>query len=143
MNSHQVRERILVVDDEQAILELLKRVLSREGYQVTTTPGCEEAVDLMSTEGFDLAIVDVGLRHLDGSRLMERIRKASPETAMVVMTGYPAEEVIRFAQEQAQGYLEKPFDLQEFLAAVRSGLEETLAYGRGFAEDHLSFYCQT
>jgi DNA-binding NtrC family response regulator len=129
MNTYQLRERILVVDDEQIIRELLKRVLGREGYQVTTTPCSEDAVRLMSIKSFDLAIVDAGYRNSNGCKLMKMVRKASPETAMVVMTGYPVAEVIRFAQEHAQGYLEKPFDLQEFLAAVRSALAEVLMRG--------------
>jgi two-component system nitrogen regulation response regulator NtrX len=128
MDSHQVRERILVMDNEQAVLHLLERVLSREGYQVTAMNSSEEAVSLMSTEHFDLVIMDVGLRNLNGSELMEKVRETSPDTSVVVMTSYPAQEVIRFAHEHAQGYLEKPFDLQRFLATVRSALEETLKY---------------
>jgi len=124
MNSHQVRERILVLDDEQVILELLERVLSREGYQVTATYSSEKVVSLMSTERFDLAIVGVGLQSVNDYELMKMIREASPETAIVVLTGYPTEEVIRFAHEHAQGYLEKPFGLQEFLGVVRSTLED-------------------
>ena len=54
------------------------------------------------------------------------------------MTSYPAEEVISFAQEHAQGYLEKPFDLQEFLAIVRGALEQALLWGQGVStEGHL------
>lgn len=127
--NHQVRERILLVDDEQVILDLLKRVLTREGYQVTTTPHGEEAVDLMSAERFDLAIVDVGLDCLDGRRLMKIIRRLSPEVAIVAMTGYPEEAVLSAAQEYAQGYLEKPFALEELLAVVRGALERRVECG--------------
>jgi len=143
MNRHLAREKVLVVDDEQVILELLERVLSREGYQVTTIPWSEEVVSLMSTKRFDLAIVDVGLRTLDGCKPMKMIREASPETALVVMTGYPVEEVIRFAQDHAQGYLEKPFDLQKFLAVVRGALEGALMHGSKSSEDHLGSCCRT
>ena len=74
MSSHQVPEKILVVDDEQMIRELLKRVLGREGYQVTTAPCGEEVVRLMSTTGFDLALVDAGgpSRARGGSRLIRQ-----------------------------------------------------------------------
>ncbi len=124
MNSLQVGERILVLDDDQVILELLERVLSREGYRVTAMYCSEKAVSTISTERFDLAIVDVGLRSLNGGKLMKMIRETSPETAIVVVTGYPTEDVVRLAHEHAQGYLEKPFGLQEFLGLVRSTLEE-------------------
>jgi DNA-binding response OmpR family regulator len=133
MNSHQARERILVFDDDQGVLGLLERVLSREGYQVTTMRSSERVVSLMSTEHFDLAIMDVGFRNLNGRELTRMVRQLSPETAVVLMTGYPVEEVIRFAQEHAQGCLEKPFDLQELLAMVRSALGEAPMSGRDVA----------
>jgi DNA-binding response OmpR family regulator len=122
MDMDQDSERILVVDDEQAILDLLERVLGREGYRVTTTNRDEEVVGLLSKERFDLAIMDVGLRNLNGGKLMKAVREASPWTAIVIMTGYPMEDVIRFAQEHAQGYLEKPFDLHELLAVARNAM---------------------
>ena len=130
MESHQPCERILVFDHDQGILGLLERVLNREGYEVRTMSSSEGVVSLVSTEHFDLAIVDVGLRNVNGCKLTKMVRELSPETAVVLMTGYPAEEVIRFAQEHAQGYLEKPFDLQEFLAIVRSALDQAPVSGQ-------------
>ena len=126
-DEHQERQRILVVDDEQVILDLLRRVLSREGYRVATAVHSDEALGLVSTECFDLAIADIGLHRLDGRDLMKRIREASPQTALVAMTGYPADEIISFAQDNTQGYLEKPFALEEFLAVVRRALENRVS----------------
>jgi len=130
MGNDQVPKKLLVVDNARVILDLLELVLSREGYQVTTTPCSDEVVGLTSREGFDLAIVDVGLRRGNGRTLMKMIREASPETPIVVMTGYPTEEITRIAQRHAQGYLEKPFALQELLAVVRCAIEERLMYTR-------------
>jgi DNA-binding response OmpR family regulator len=126
-DEHQEHHRILVVDDEQVILDLLRRVLSREGYEVATADRSEVALGLVSTEHYDLAIADIGLHRVDGRDLMRRIREASPQTALIAMTGYPADEVIRFAQDNAQGYLEKPFALEEFLAVVRRALENRVS----------------
>ncbi len=143
MNHHQAYEKVLVVDNEHVILELLERVLSQEGYRVTTTACGEDAIGLLSTGGFDLAIVDAGLRRLNAGKLMNMMRESSPETAIVVMTGYPMEEVVRFAQEHAQGYLEKPFDLQEFLEVVRGALEEAVMYGGKSGQEILERSCET
>ena len=129
MSKKQGSERVLVVDDEQVILDLLERVLGREGYQVTTANCGEDVVGLLSNERFDLAIMDMGLRNPNGGNLMKAVREASPGTAIVVMTGYPMEEVIRFAQQYAQGYLEKPFDLHELLAVARDALRQALMPG--------------
>lgn len=130
----QLRQTILVVDDEQVILDLLRRVLSREGYVVATTTHSDEAVGLVSTGRFDLAIADIGVHKLDGRDLMMRIRQASPGTALVAMMSYPASEVLRFAQDYTDGYLEKPFALEDLLGVVRRALQNRITLsGEGAA----------
>jgi DNA-binding NtrC family response regulator len=114
--------KILVVDDEQIILDLLGRVLSREGYQVTTARHAEDAVSEVNADNYDLAITDVDLCRSDGRELMSLIGETSPHTALVVMTGYSGERVKRFAQDHAQGLLAKPFALQQLLSVVRGAL---------------------
>lgn len=128
------RQKILVVDSEPVILDLLRRALSREGYEVTTAAPGEDALSLVSTESFDLAIADVGLHRLRGRKVMRMIRDASPQTALVAMTGYPADEVVTFAQEYAQAYLEKPFDLDDLLAVLRSVLYERAVQARNMEQ---------
>jgi len=119
----ELGSNILVVDDEQIILDLLKRVLNREGYQVSTVRCADEAVSEIYRGAYDLAITDVDLRSSDGRELMERIGEASPQTAIVLMTGHAEEEVVSFARANAQGLLKKPFALDQLLATVRAALE--------------------
>jgi DNA-binding NtrC family response regulator len=114
--------KILVVDDEQIILDLLRRVLSREGYQVTTARRARDAVSEVSADSYDLAITDVDLHRSDGCELMSLIGETSPHTALVVMTGNPEERVVRFARDHAQGLLSKPFALEQLLAVVSGAL---------------------
>jgi DNA-binding NtrC family response regulator len=118
----EVGRKILVVDDEQIILDLLRRVLSREGYRVTTARRVEDALREVNAESYDLAITDVDLYRSDGRELMRLIEQASPDTALVVMTGYPEEAVVRFARDHAQGLLAKPFALEQLLAVVRGAM---------------------
>lgn len=118
----EVGRKILVVDDEQIILDLLRRVLSREGYRVTTARRVDDALSEVNAESYDLAITDVDLYRSDGRELMRLIGEASPDTALVVMTGYPEEAVIRFARDHAQGLLAKPFALEQLLAVVRGAM---------------------
>ncbi len=130
--SQQASERILLYDDEQVILDLLGLVLSRQGYQVAATPCDEEALRLVSTQSFDLAITDLGLRRSNGCTLVKKIRELSPETAVVAISAYPAREVVRFARENAQAFLPKPFALSDLLSAVREALGDgSLANARG------------
>jgi DNA-binding NtrC family response regulator len=115
--------KILVVDDEQIILDLLKRVLTREGYQVSTVLCFDDAITEVRNGTYDLAIADVGLYCSDGRELIRVIGRVSPGTAIVLMTGYADDRIVRFAMEYAHGLLEKPFDLEQLLATVRAALE--------------------
>jgi DNA-binding NtrC family response regulator len=114
--------RILVVDDEQIILDLLRRVLSREGYQVSTVRRPEEATTEFSNGSHDLLIADMDSCRSDGRELMRMLEGVRPPTAIVVMSGFPEERIVRFAEEHTQGLLEKPFALEQLLTTVRDAL---------------------
>ncbi len=122
--------KILVVDDEQIILDLLKRVLTREGYQVSTVVCSDDAIVEVRNGTYDLAIADVGLYCSDGRELMRVIGRVSPGTAVVLMTGYAEDRVVHFAREYEHGLLEKPFDLEQLLATVRTALETRVGGAR-------------
>lgn len=114
--------KILVVDDEQIILDLMRRVLSREGYQVSTVRCAEEATIEYSNGSHDLLIADMDLCRSDGRELMRMLEEVDPATAIVVMSGFPEERIVRFAQEHTQGLLAKPFALEQLLTTVRDAL---------------------
>jgi DNA-binding response OmpR family regulator len=120
---HDGRSKVLVFDDEPIILELLATVLRREGYQVTITGREDEALQLVSNLGYDVAVTDLGIRKSDGRHLVSEIRRVSPETPIVAMTAYPALEIVNFAQEHAEAFLTKPFGIGELLSAVRRVLD--------------------
>ena len=129
---------ILVFDGEPVVLELLASVLRREGYSVIATLRGDEALDLMSSRCFDLAITDLGLRQADGCYLVRKIRQMRPETPIVAMTAYPANEVVSFAEEHAEAFLAKPFGISELLAVVRRALERQFVRGSGQATTTVS-----
>lgn len=115
-------KKVLIADDEQIILDLLERVLSREGYRVSTVRLPGEAIDDIRSGRYDLAIADAGLWRSDGRELLSLIRQADSRTAIVIMTGYPEEAILRFARDHADGFLQKPFALERLLAVVRTAL---------------------
>lgn len=117
------RSTVLVFDDEPTILELLATVLQRAGYRVTATRNEDEALQLVSNLGYDLAVTDLGIRKNDGCRLVSEIRRVSPGTSIVAMTAYPAMEIVTFAEEHAEAFLTKPFGISELLSAVRRVLD--------------------
>ncbi len=122
MVASEVGRKILVLDDEEIILDLIRRVLSREGYEVSTVRCAEEAMTQFSNGSPDLLIADMDLCRSDGRELMRMLGQVSPPMAIVVMTGFPEERIARFAQEHTQGLLEKPFELEQLLATVGKAL---------------------
>jgi DNA-binding response OmpR family regulator len=123
---------VLVFDDEPVILQFLAAALKREGYHVTTTPDGDEALGLFAGgHRFDLAIADLGLRQGDGRHLVGGIKELSPGTLIVAMTAYPTTEVVRFAEEHAQAFLTKPFNIGDLLAVVRGVLSQRSAADGG------------
>ncbi len=123
MKDGRGHERILIFDHEPLILEFLATVLRREGYCVTATACDEKVLDLLSSDGFDLAIADLGLSRWNGQHLVRNIRQMTPDTPIVAMSAYPAKEVIRFAEQHAEVFLTKPFCMVELLAAVRRAMK--------------------
>jgi CheY-like chemotaxis protein len=118
-----------VYDCEPIILDLLASVLQREGYRVTATRLRDEAMKLVSSHKYDLAIADLEVRKMDGCQLIDRIRQVSPDTRVVATTAYPAREVVTYAEEHAEAFLTKPFGIADLLSAVRRVLD-----GRAMAD---------
>jgi CheY-like chemotaxis protein len=111
--------RILVYDDDRLLLDVLVTMLRREGHQVTATHSEQEAIVLARAQHFDLAVVDLGRQRSKGYDLVGVIAETGPETPVVAMSAYPAQEVVRFAREHAQAFLEKPFSLAELVDVMR------------------------
>ena len=112
--------RVLVVDDEADILELVREVLSDEGYDVDTALTGEAALAITRERRPDLILLDVKLPGADGWEVLAELRAAAgPQTPVVVMTaGFDAQD--RALGGGAQGYLAKPFELDDLLSAVEA-----------------------
>ena len=118
--------RVLVYDDDQVLLGLLGLVLTREGHHIKATISAEEGMRLVSTELFDLAVADLGLRRSNGHELVRKIKEVSPQTVIVAVSACPSDEVVRFAREYAHAFLDKPFSLAELVTAFLLGAERAL-----------------
>lgn len=119
--------RILVVDDEESLCEILKFNLEREGYDVTTALSAEEALTL-ELGGFDLMIVDVMMGELSGFGFARILRKKSEtaETPIIFCTARDSvEDRIKGLDIGADDYIPKPFSVAEVVARVRSVLRRT------------------
>ncbi len=119
--------RILVVDDEESLCEILKFNLEKEGYDVTTAFSAEEALAL-SLADYDLMILDIMMGELSGFGLARILRKRqeTAETPIIFCTALDSEaDKIKGLDIGADDYISKPFSLAEVMARVRSVLRRS------------------
>jgi two-component system, NtrC family, sensor kinase len=116
-----VGKRVLVIDDEEALLSLIQTALSAEGYEVTTAGDGEKALSELKTNHFDLAICDWKMPGMNGKQIYERLRAGDHEICgrMIFISGDVVNaEMQRFLEAENRPCLAKPFTLPEFHAAV-------------------------
>jgi len=120
---------VLIVDDEPIVVQVLQRVLPRQGLRVTSVSNAEEATDVLRRENFGCMLADKNLPGKDGLALISEVRKQQPHCACIVMTAYAstasAVEALRLG---AADYLEKPFqDIELVAEKVRRAIEHQRA----------------
>jgi two-component system response regulator AtoC/two-component system nitrogen regulation response regulator NtrX len=119
-----MQARVLVVDDEKAMLLALRGVLGREGYQVETASSGEAALPLIETGKFHVVITDLSLRGVSGMQVLEHARKIDPDVAVIMVTAYGSEKIaVQAMKLGAVDYVPKPFDNDELRAVVRRVVE--------------------
>lgn len=122
-------EKILVVDDEAAIRDLLVEVLVKNNYVVTAAENGQRALEIYEgkQEAFDLVITDLGLPELSGTELAKRIHKKRPNQCIIGSTGYiDPDEHTQLANYGFQYILQKPFQLNEVLHVVSKQIHSSL-----------------
>ncbi len=116
--------KILIVDDEPHICELLARWLIAEGYRCSTAFNAGKALELLETEDFDLALCDIMMPGMDGMGLLNTIRAKFNRTAVLMVTAVDDRRTGILAVELgAYGYVIKPFERNEILIHVADALE--------------------
>jgi DNA-binding NtrC family response regulator len=119
--------RVLVVDDEKALLLALKGLLGKEGYQVETAESGEEAVRLIDTGNFHVVVTDLSMRGMSGMRVLEHAHAVDPDLAVIMVTAYGSEKTaVQAMKLGAADYLPKPFDNDELRVIVRRAIETVL-----------------
>jgi two-component system KDP operon response regulator KdpE len=119
-------EKILVVDDEPRVVQLVSKVLEAVGYQVIAAANGEPAIEMVALEQPDLVLLDILLpRGLDGYEICRRIREFS-EVPVIMLTAKAQDtDVLRGFDVGADDYLTKPFNAKELVARVRAVLRRT------------------
>jgi response regulator RpfG family c-di-GMP phosphodiesterase len=123
--SAQDRPRVLVVDDERAIREMLAEFLDMEGYSVRTAEDGVAAVSELAQKDFDIIISDLKMPRMGGIALLEEIGKTAPSAVTVIMTGFgTVETAIDAMKRGAYDYVLKPFKMDEVVHVLKRGLDK-------------------
>jgi DNA-binding response OmpR family regulator len=113
---------ILVVDDDQALLKLIRRFLELGGYNVTTAADGETALWLINTEKPSLMILDIRMPGLNGYQVCERVRQLSNLPIIMLTARGQPDDVIQGFAVGADDYVTKPFGVDELMARVKAVL---------------------
>ena len=118
-------EKILVVDDELFVRELLLEFLSSQGYEVSLADSGETAIKLMQSEPAQVILLDLKMPGIDGIETLKQIKKTAPDALAIVMTGYPTiESSIEALRCGACDYVVKPFKLNDLKSSIERAIEE-------------------
>ncbi len=126
--------RILVVDDDEGIRKVVAEALRSEGYSVDTASNGKEAIEKSQANFYNLALVDIRLPDMEGTKLLTSMKETTPEMVKIILTGYPAlQNAIDAVNKGAHGYLVKPIKMDELLRTVEQSLKkqrESKKYGQ-------------
>ena len=126
--------RVLIIDDDPLIRAGCRKVLERRGFSCTVAQGGERALECVRRASFDAALLDVRMPGLSGMETLKKLREESPNTAVIIITGYASiDSAVEAVKAGAFDYLPKPFTPEVLTArvrravrAVREALEESL-----------------
>ena len=123
--ARSIRKRVLVVDDEASIRELLQKTLALAEYDVDTAPDGRAALERLRLGNYDLLIADLKMPGMDGLTLIREAKRLKTDLPVIIITGFSTESsAIEAVNLGVAGYLTKPFRVPQVLAAAARALGE-------------------
>ncbi len=117
-------QRILVVDDNVELQNLVRTALEHKGYEVLTSDDAVQGFELIARGGIDVALIDVMMPGMDGLTMLSRLRERNENLPVIIMTALNTPETaISALRDQACDLLSKPFEIQQLFSAVETALE--------------------
>jgi DNA-binding NtrC family response regulator len=114
-----VKNKILVVDDEEALRTVLSAELEGEGYQVSTAGDGDEAIKIIGTQQFHLILLDIKMPNVDGFEVLKFVKQHQPATKVIMLTGFAdLKNAIESKKLGAEDFVSKPYDLVDLLTTV-------------------------
>lgn len=128
--------KILIIDDDPSLRRIFKRFLTTNGCEVSTSGDSEEGLFLSRSEFFNVIILDIALPGIDGLALLSKIKSFSPDTEVIMITGYwNIEAAVQSFKFGAHDYLTKPIEIDLLFQVVKKALEKQAL---GFDKRHLT-----
>ncbi|MEW6510118.1 MAG: sigma-54 dependent transcriptional regulator [Bacteroidota bacterium] len=125
-----IRQKILLIDDEERIRNILKAVLSEEGFEVFGAKDGAEGLQQVRTVAPDVVILDLKMPRMDGIETMIRLKELRPDTVAIMLTAHGSiQSAVEAMKQGAYDYLTKPFDNEQLLIVVRRAAEHARLSG--------------
>ncbi len=122
---NEQKRRILIVDDDQAILRSLGDYLSLKGYSVETAKTGKEAIEKSKSQFFNLAVLDIKLPDIEGTELLTKMHETEPRMIKIMLTGFPnMTNAVESLNKRADAYVVKPIELDKLLKLFEQKLGE-------------------
>jgi DNA-binding NtrC family response regulator len=116
---------ILIVDDDANIRETISLILEQKGYSTDTAENGKEAMEKAKTKYFNLALLDIKLPDMEGTKLLTMIHETQPRMMKIMVTGYPSlENAVAALNLGADSYVMKPIDPEKLLEIIEEKVEE-------------------
>jgi DNA-binding NtrC family response regulator len=120
----EIKERVLIIDDEWSIRDVLSGILTAEGLDVTTAADGSEGIEILNRENFNIVITDLRMPKADGISVLRHIQQRNPECLGIVATAHGSvESAIEALRAGAFDYISKPFHMDEIRHLIRRALE--------------------
>jgi DNA-binding NtrC family response regulator len=119
--------KILVVDDDEIVREVIISLLSSEGYDVRSAKDGLDAIKILKMERIDMVITDLRMPGADGIEVLKEAIKMDPDRAVIILTAYGTlDTALKAIREGAYDYMTKPFKMEEMIIRVNNAYERTL-----------------
>jgi len=119
------KKNILLVDDDKSVLESLKDILQSEGFSVDVAETGREAIEKSEAWSYNLALLDIKLPDMEGTKLLIKLHRDTPQMIKIMITGYPSlENAVEALNLGADAYIMKPVNPERLLKVVDEKLKE-------------------
>jgi len=137
------KARILVIDDDEGVRKVLAVTLADKGYNVDTAKDATEAIGKSRTNFYNLALVDIRLPDMEGTKLLTAMKETTPKMVHIILTGYPSlQNAIEAVNKGADGYIVKPVNMENLLTTVEEHLKKQ-EEAQKYSEEKVKEYIET